>query len=233
MKKTLFQLSLVGIMVLGLLSLGGQSTEAKSISKEELSSTEKQKTIQLLEEYFGPLKRSATEEEIKLINETIEGKLKADNDFEMEEVLKELGLEDVGYLEPDNPVSEQNSDSDTYKYGDANTLALNVGSMGFRNPSHTSTHLRASLLFTNIGFTKLDSFNGMITPYTKTSGGAWVQNGEFEYIAETQLIVGTTVFGDYSAPHNNQGARLVAAGVIVDKGKGTVLNPASVTYEVK
>lgn len=244
MRKMLVYVSIVGVMILSLFSLGAQDVGANSFNNGELDSAEKQKLIQQYEEFFGPIKRAATEEEIEKINETIEEKLKTNKSFTMGEVLEELGLEDVGYQEADSSDSVHNLNLGLYKYkdsyyeygnanGDISTNAINFGSMGFRNPSHSSTKFSATLQFTNIGFSKLDSLNAMVTPYTKTSSGGWVQNGDFQYIAETQLIIGTTILGTYSVPHSNRGAKLEAVGVIVHKGEGTVLSPASAIYNAK
>lgn len=242
MKKLLAYVSIVGVMVLSLFSFGGQNVGASSLNNGNLDIVEKQKLIRQYEKYFGPIKRAATEEEIELIDETIEKKMKNNENFTLREVLEELGLEDVGYQEADSSDLVYTLKRGLYEFEDSHyepqdinednisTLALNVGMMGFRNPSHSSTKFTATLQFTNIGFSKIDSLNGMVTPYTKTTNGGWVQSGEFEYIAETDLIIGTTILGNFSAPHKDRGAKLEAVGVIVQKGKGVVLDPASAIY---
>jgi len=240
MKKIMLVFSFVTVVVLALISFNGLNAEASDLDKvaqkdiQKLDKSEQVK-IQKYENLHGLNERAATEDEVKKINEEIEKRLKTNNNVKVRDVLIDLGLEDVGYEEAKS--STLSDSPNTYEYIDdnssINTNAFNIGSFYFRNASHNSTYLKATLYISNIGFTKLDSTYGWVTPYTKASNGAWIKNGANDYFSKTKLRVGTTSLGKYSAKHSNRGAKLTASGYIIDKGKVVTLNPASVIYNAR
>ncbi|NMH68016.1 hypothetical protein HF072_04415 [Bacillus sp. RO3] len=157
------------------------------------------------------------------INEYIDHKIAENPDYivNLNEILVELGLEDAGSL------VEFNDDANVK----ANMAIANIGSIYFRNPSHTSSYFNAELFLSTIGLDPLDLVFGTVFSYSNVSGapGSYVLTGSDEW-EQRSARIGVTSIGTYSTRHYGYGGKLQAVATIHDGGKTVVPSPADVIY---